>query len=205
MSKKTFVSYGDRVFWALSDAFAVWFAYLAEQVALSGAGDDRWLSQQARAWRVAADATDLGVTVKHGTVDQISQLRTIARAARDRAAQAGSISESTLREWIIVDDKPVHDGMSRLGHEVKVDRILDVADGFLELLDGTLHRTHQIRHGFSGQEVLLDEHFEGTAYARSWPLRTVWDSTIRASGIVRGSAVGALLIGSPVGHLSWDV
>jgi hypothetical protein len=80
----------------------------------------------------------VGVTIDEGTIDQVSRLRTIASAARDRAAHAGSVSESQLREWIIVDDMPVHDGMSRIGHEVTIDRILDVADGFLELLDGTL-------------------------------------------------------------------
>jgi hypothetical protein len=38
----------------------------------------------------------------------------------------------------MIDDLPVAQGFSRTGNAVEVGRILEVADGFIALLDGTL-------------------------------------------------------------------
>jgi hypothetical protein len=65
-------------------------------------------------------------------------LRTIATAAREEALARGSLSEDQLRRWLIVDDLPVAGAVSRTGAEVEVERVLEVADAFLALLDGTL-------------------------------------------------------------------
>ncbi len=52
MSKSTTVVVGERGFWALDDAFAVWLAYLVEEIDQQ-AGDEPWLSWLAADWRVA--------------------------------------------------------------------------------------------------------------------------------------------------------
>jgi len=43
-----------------------------------------------------------------------------------------------LRQWIIIDDYAVSDGFSRTGDRIELAPVLEVADGFIALLDGSL-------------------------------------------------------------------
>jgi hypothetical protein len=136
VSRTTTVRYGERLFWALDDAFGAWFAYLVEEI--DRRPDDPWLAELARDWRVAAAVTDFGATVPECTTDQLGELLDIAAAARRRATAAGDITAEELGAWLIVDDLPVSDGFPRTEGGVLLDRILEVADGFVALLGGTL-------------------------------------------------------------------
>ncbi|MFI9386171.1 hypothetical protein [Kutzneria sp. NPDC052558] len=137
MSRSKTVVVGERGFWALDDAFDVWFAYLVEQIDLE-AGDDPWLASLAEPWRVAAAVNDYGADAGQPTPEQARRLLAIAATARQRAVDTGDIPVERLREWLILDDLAVSQGFSRTGDRVEVARVLEVADGFMALLDGSL-------------------------------------------------------------------
>lgn len=137
MSKTTTIVVGERGFWTLDDAFAVWTAYLVEQIDQQP-GDDAWLVRLAADWRVAAVVTDYGADAGELTPEQSQRLRDIAVAARQRAADAGDVPVERLRQWRMFDDKVVAGGFSRTGDRVEVARVLEVADGFIALVDGSL-------------------------------------------------------------------
>ncbi|HVK25855.1 MAG TPA: hypothetical protein VM677_31240 [Actinokineospora sp.] len=116
----------------------MWLAYLVEEIAKRGAACEPWLATQAEQWRGAAAITELGADAGESTDERVGELLAIAVAARQRAVQVGDIPVESLREWIIVDDLPVAGGFSRTGDRVEVSRVLDVAAGFVALLDGSL-------------------------------------------------------------------
>lgn len=128
---------GERGFWALDDAFAVWLAYLVEQIDLE-AGNDPWLAELAADWRVATVVTLYGADVGKPTPEQSRRLLAVAVAARQRAVDTGDIPVERLRQWILLDGHAVSDGFSRTGDRIEAGRVLEVADGFIALLDGSL-------------------------------------------------------------------
>lgn len=138
MSRTTTVTVGSRHFWAVDDAFGVWLGYLVEEVGDPAASPDPWLGELAQRWRVAAVVTDYGLELESLTPEQTDRLRSIALAARQKASDEGDLSEEQLRRWLVVDDLPVAGGFSRTGSQVEVRRVLEVADGFVALLDGDL-------------------------------------------------------------------
>lgn len=121
---------GERGFWTLDDAFAVWMAYLVEQIDQQ-AGDDAWLVRLAGDWRVAAVVTDYGADAGEPTPEQSHRLRDIAVAARQRATDAGDVPVQRLRQRIMFDDEVVSGGFSRIGDRVEAARVLEVADEFM--------------------------------------------------------------------------
>jgi hypothetical protein len=137
VSRTTTVTYGDRGFWALDDAFGVWMGYIVEEIDHEH-GDDPWLDEMARHWRVAAAITELGARVSRGTRDQVTRLIDVASGARERACSRGTLTVDQLRRWVIVDDLSVSQGFSRTGNHVEIERVLEVADAFIALLDGSL-------------------------------------------------------------------
>lgn len=136
MSRMTTVRVGQRGFWALDDAFGVWLAYVVEEIERSGPA--AWLDTLAEQWRVAAAVTELGADAGRLTGEQAAALHTIAVAARRRAEAVGDIPVDRLRSWIIVDDLPVAGGFARTGGSVELSRVLEVADGFISLVEGSL-------------------------------------------------------------------
>lgn len=138
MSGTTTIRMGERFFWAVDDACGVWLAYLVEEIARQGAESDPWLAESARSWRVAAAVTDYGANLGAPTPEQADRLRAIAVTARETARANGDVPVDRLRQWIMVGDLAVSDGFSRTGDRVGVDRVLEVADGSIALLDGSL-------------------------------------------------------------------
>jgi hypothetical protein len=138
VTRTTTLTYGDRGFWALDDACAVWLAYLVEEAIGNPTQDDPWCIEAREQWRVAAAITQLGAHVPQSRPEQLGRLRATALAARDRAQARGDLPEQDLRSWIVVDDLPVSNGFSRRGAVIEVQRILEVADAFIALIDGTL-------------------------------------------------------------------
>ena len=139
MSKTTTVTFAERGFWALDDALAVWLAYLVEEADRSdGAHDDPWCVRAREAWRVAAGIPQFGARIPRSTPEQLDRLLSTAAAARRRAQASGDLSLEHLRAWVMVDDLVVSDGFSRTGAVVEVIRVIEVADAFIALVDGTL-------------------------------------------------------------------
>ncbi len=136
VSKSTTVVVGERGFWALDDAFAVWLAYLVEEIDQQ-AGDEPWLARLAADWRVATVVTLHGADAGELTPEQSQRLLEIALPARQRATDAGDVTVEQLRHWTLFDDEPVSNAFSRTGDRVEVARVLEVADGFIGLLDST--------------------------------------------------------------------
>jgi hypothetical protein len=111
---------------------------LVEEIDRHSDDDNGWLTEMAKHWRVAAAIPDYGANVKTGTPEQLAELRLIVEAARKRAVEAGDLAIEDLRNWVIVDDLAVSQGFSRTGNQVELKRVLEVADAFRSLLDGTL-------------------------------------------------------------------
>lgn len=138
MSRTTTVSFGDRKFWALSDAFGAWLAYLVEVADAHTTEPESWLGEQTGRWKVAASITDFGADITAGTADQIGLLRDYALEARELVITRGPLSREDLQGWIVVDDLAVNGGNVRIGDVLSVERILEVADAFIALVNGTL-------------------------------------------------------------------
>lgn len=120
MSKTTTVSVDDQGFWVLDDAFAVWLGYLIDQA--ERVGPDPWLEECAEDWRSTLECPDLGEILRGLTPEQKRLLLEISTEARQRAHEAGDVPRD----------------FTRTGKDhVEVGRILEVADGFVQLLDGT--------------------------------------------------------------------
>lgn len=138
MSRMTVIACGKRGFWVWDDVFSVWLAYVVEEIDRSNG--DTWLVAIADKWRVASVATDSGAEVPARSAEQMAALRSMAVLARRRAERAGDLSLDALRSWHVMDDEPVAGGFSRTGDQVELVRILEVADAFIDLLDGHLRR-----------------------------------------------------------------
>lgn len=138
MSRTTVIACGKRGFWALDDVFSVWLAYVVEEI--DRRKDDPWLIAIAEKWRVASVVTDSGAEIPAGSAEQMAALRSVAVLARRRAERAGDLSLDALRTWYVLDDEPVAGAFSRTGHRIELVRVLEVADAFLDLLDGRLRR-----------------------------------------------------------------
>lgn len=137
VSQTTTVRYRDRHFWALDDAFAVWLAYLVEELEAGEVRSDE-LAAAAEHWRVATFVTDFGADIPDAPEPVMARLRASASRARDHAVTNGDVSTTTLAAWKLIDDQPVSGGFSRTGDHVEVTRILEVADAFIALLSGSL-------------------------------------------------------------------
>ncbi len=138
MGRTTTIRYGGRGFWALDDALAVWRAFLVEELDRHEDRAEPWVANLSAQWHRAAAISEFGAEIGSGTPEQISRLRDRATQARSNARIRGSLSEDDLRGWIILDDLPVAGAFSRAGTVVEIERVLEVADAFLALLDGTL-------------------------------------------------------------------
>ncbi|MEC3919952.1 hypothetical protein [Nocardia sp. CDC160] len=136
MSRTTFVNVDGRGFWALDDALGAWLAYLVEQMVSSDRVPDAWLAAIAADWRVAAAITDLGVSLTFETERQRGWISEYAHAARAAAIAVGDVAEERLRRWMILPDMAVSQGFSRTKGGIGLNRILEVADGFIALVDG---------------------------------------------------------------------
>lgn len=133
----TTIRIGDRYFWVVDDAFAVWLAYFVEEIRATTAIPE-WLGKLTEDWAVAATITDFGMTVDPVDDERRGMLGVIADRARRNAVSAGDVPITRLKEWRLVDDLTVSDGFSRTGEVVELVRILEIAEGFAALLDGTL-------------------------------------------------------------------
>ncbi|MGQ0843951.1 MAG: hypothetical protein ACT4QF_07425 [Sporichthyaceae bacterium] len=133
MSRTTMVVVEDRSCWAFDDAFAVWLAMLIESVA----DPTESFAERLEDWKVATGVPDFGMTVRRLDAESTTQLASAAGRAREVAAATGDVPVERLREWSLVDGLTVSDGFSRYGDAVALARILEVADGFLALMDGS--------------------------------------------------------------------
>jgi hypothetical protein len=133
VSKTTTVSLGERYFWALDDAFAVWFEYVLAQIELSP--PDPWLADLAELWRGAVEYPDFGASVPESTPEQLRTLHAIGVEARKRAVEVGDVPRDFTRTGEAV---------------VRIKRVLEVADGFLRLLAGTLPDDPHLGRWFLG-------------------------------------------------------
>jgi hypothetical protein len=138
VSRTTTVTFAERGFWSLDDAFAVWLAYLVEEADRADAHDDPWCVRARNEWRVASGIPEFGAHIPRSTPDQLSRLLSTAAAARQRAQARGDLSIEDLQAWIMVDDLAVSGGFSRTGAFVEVNRVIEVAVAFIALIDGTL-------------------------------------------------------------------
>jgi hypothetical protein len=136
MSRTSWVEIAGRGFWSLDDALGVWLAYLVEQADNHDRVQDGWLTGQVECWRVAAAITDYGCSLSIETEQQREWISEFAGAARGAAVAAGNITEQRLREWMILPDVAVSDGFSRTEGGIGVDRVLEVADGLIALVNG---------------------------------------------------------------------
>lgn len=68
---------------------------------------------------------------------QRERVREIAASARCSAPAEGDVSVERLRRWVIFANLAVSEGFSRTPDGVGVERIHDVADGFIGMLEGS--------------------------------------------------------------------
>jgi hypothetical protein len=131
----TVVQVGARGFWATADAFGAWMGYLVEEIANRPPAElDPALHALAEQWRVAAVVTDFGADAGELSDQQRSALRAIAVTSRARAETVGDLSTEQMQQWIILDGNPVAGGWAAKG-TLELTRLLEVADGFIALLD----------------------------------------------------------------------
>ncbi|MGV9408794.1 hypothetical protein ACWDOP_02675 [Nocardia sp. NPDC003693] len=138
MSSTKFVGIDGLGFWAVDDALDVWLAYLVGQIEPESLADDPWFGGVHDQWRRAAALDDHGVTMVIDNERQRDLIRACARAARSAAVDGGDIGPDRLRQWLILDGTAVSDGFARHPEGVVLTRILEVADGFIALLEGRL-------------------------------------------------------------------
>ncbi|MDX8053101.1 hypothetical protein SK571_27300 [Lentzea sp. BCCO 10_0798] len=120
MSKTTTFSVDDQGFWMLDDAFEVWLCYLidaAERVAPVS-----WAAELAEDWKSLRHCPDMGDFYRDLTGEQRRLLLEICTDARQHALEGGDVPRD----------------FTRTGKDhVEAVRVLEVADGCLELLNGT--------------------------------------------------------------------
>ncbi|WP_225725132.1 MULTISPECIES: hypothetical protein [unclassified Nocardia] len=138
MSATKFVEIDGRGFWALDDALDVWLAYLVDQIGDRLHADDAWIADLRDQWVLVAAISDYGITIDFDTQEHRDRIREFAEAARRVASEVGDVTVDRLRQWLILDDIAVSDGHARRPEGVQLNRILEVADGFIALLDGRL-------------------------------------------------------------------
>lgn len=120
----------------MADTFAVWMGFLVEEIAnRAPVLLDPALRALEEQWRVAAVVTDFGADAGELSDAQRAALRSIAAAARARAETTGDLSGEQLQHWIMLDDDPIAGGGWAADATVHLARILEVADGFIALLD----------------------------------------------------------------------
>ena len=130
----TTVRVDARGFWATADAFGAWMGYLVEELADNASVVlDPALRALAERWRVAAVVTDFGADAGEVSDEQRSVLRAIAVAARSGPI-FGDLSTEQMQQWMILDGDPVAGGWAANG-TLELARLLEVADGFIALLD----------------------------------------------------------------------
>jgi hypothetical protein len=127
----TAIEVDGRAFWATTEAFSVWMAYLVEEIgnrapilldpALRELGDE---------WRRQAVAPEFGAEACGLSGRQRAALHSIAVAARARAESIGDLSDEQIRRWAVFDGRPVRSATSVVG----LAQVLEVADGFIALL-----------------------------------------------------------------------
>ncbi len=135
MSGICFVSVDGRGFWSLSDALGVWMSYLVDQIDQNGLVGDPWLAETVAQWRLVVANPDLGVNLEFDSVSHRMWVLENALIAREIAIFCGDISVARLREWEVMSDAAAAYGHARRSDGVHLSRVLEVADGFKDLVD----------------------------------------------------------------------
>ncbi|GLY50752.1 hypothetical protein [Lentzea sp. NBRC 102530] len=120
MGKTTTFSVDDQGFWLLDDAFEVWLCYLVDAAERIEA--DPWAAELAEGWRSLRHCPHLGDFYRDLTDPQRRLLIAVCADARRHAVEGGDVPRD----------------FTRTGKDhVEAVRVLEVADGCLELLSGT--------------------------------------------------------------------
>ena len=105
VSKKAFVSYAGRGFWAYDVALGVFLKYLLDAAQDSRDANLPWLSEAMASWRVWAVYTDLAFTLdEHWSAEQKKTFIVLVEQACNALASRKSIPAEEIVSWPFVDD-----------------------------------------------------------------------------------------------------
>ncbi len=145
------LAFGDRGefgFWANDGVLGIWLVALANAAAAVPGEREPWLGDAAAHWRLHGvqqftGCMDAGLDKYVISDDRLATTTKVARCAR--AALVATAEDGYLRPpWLIAnqlaEEKPLYDSpYDRYGLEV--DRVLQVADAFIDLLGGRITTT----------------------------------------------------------------
>ena len=136
MSRSSGIYFRGRDLWVHTEGLQVWLALLIEAGSLLEARDEPWFQDLIKNWRVQATVADLGCTLEDSWTDeQLGVIVGLARRTRRELEDPGVESQLLRPEWSVLDDLPVAGGVGPLHLH---DRINEVADAFIRLLEGAL-------------------------------------------------------------------
>jgi hypothetical protein len=105
MSRKKYVEYANRGFWAYDVAVGVFLKHLMDAAEASGQAKTEWLSTAVRHWREAACISDFGLILDASwSAQQRQAFIALAEDASSRLATRASIPAEEIISWPILDD-----------------------------------------------------------------------------------------------------
>jgi hypothetical protein len=135
VSKKKYVSYGDRGFWAYDIVLGVFLKYLIDVVEATGQAQTPFLADAVSSWRLAP-IYDFGVSLEESWSPlQRQNIINFAEEACARLATRELISTEEIASWTFTGDERVfHRGLE----EVRTAPVIERGQAIIALLRGEL-------------------------------------------------------------------
>lgn len=137
MSKKHFIHYEGRGFWAFDVASTVLLKFLidaAQEPAMTEQGE--WLQAAVEHWRVNAVIPDLGVYLDDSwTSSQVAIVIELLRSAAQSLRMQASLSADEIESWPVDEDQRL---FTRGIDPVPCEPIACLAEAIIALLEDTL-------------------------------------------------------------------
>lgn len=136
MSKKKYVEYAARGFWAYDVGPGVFLKHLIDAGEASDEVGMGWLSAAISSWRAAAGIPDIGLTLNADWL--AGQRQTFVALVEDacaRLAKRESIPAEEIVAWPILDDLRI---FPRGASEVDTAPVIELGRAFIDLVSGEL-------------------------------------------------------------------
>lgn len=136
MSRKKYVAYGDRGFWAYDVALGVFLKHLIDAAATDDQAGQPWLSTAISEWVAVASIPDIGLTLDEAwSPAQRHDLVALAESACARLAERESIPAEEVIAWPLLRDLHIH---PRGATEVLTAPVVELGRAIIALVSGTL-------------------------------------------------------------------
>ena len=137
MSRTSAIGFRGRWLWAHREGLQVLLALMVEAAAGRATSDDEpWFAAIVQQWQVQASVADLGCTLDDSwSPEQLALVRDLIEGVRGELRAPDAAGRVLRPGWSVLDDLPVAGGV---GTERVIERVDEVADALLQLLDGRL-------------------------------------------------------------------